>query len=348
MQSSQVVVKKIDLGISFTHTCWRAWHHRSITCFCLKLPINIYQPKMGLFPFPSVSIISIPKSTSIATLQVARVIWIGNQRRHEFVGDLVDILNHCQMSNVLERSSCFNVSHEGGCPKHLATQLLSGSFDRGSLGLSRQWAGQTPAEAAARERQQRAEKVTQEGCFFLNVSLRPKSSIFSGGCIYACHHLQPFLVSMDRFWDPNVVDMVATSSLGKNTKAMKRMAIEGLFSKLCKQGLIRHQPLKPTEIGSIASCLCVCFFNVRVTPSGTWMVIWIDMVRLNVLEANWPLWWVDLPKCFDQILWNTFCPVWVLGTKSFCKGAHFFPVELHHFNYRSESTPLTQYLNESS
>ena len=72
------------------------------------------------------------------------------------------------MSHVLERSSCFNgFARRKRAPKStLATQLLSGSFDRGSLGLSRQWAGQTPAEAAARERQQRAEKVTQEGLLF--------------------------------------------------------------------------------------------------------------------------------------------------------------------------------------
>ena len=39
-------------------------------------------------------------------------------------------------------------------------RCFPGSFDRGSLGLSRQWAGQTPAEAAARERL-RAVKVTE-------------------------------------------------------------------------------------------------------------------------------------------------------------------------------------------
>lgn len=109
---------------------------------------------------------------------------------------------------------------------------------------------------------------------------------------------------------------------------MKRMAIEGLFSKLCKQGLIRHQPLKPTD-----------------WQHDRWFFLmwgWLHQV-LGWSEANWPLWWVDLPKCLDQILRNTFCPVWVLGTKSFCKGAHFFPVKLHHFNYPSETTPLTQY-----
>lgn len=64
-------------------------------------------------PFPSYQY----QSTSIAN-QGCQSHPIGNQWRHEFVGDLVqvDILNHCQMSHVLERSRCFNVSHEGSGP----------------------------------------------------------------------------------------------------------------------------------------------------------------------------------------------------------------------------------------
>lgn len=71
------------------------------------------------------------------------------------------------------------------------------------------------------------------------------------------------------------------------------MAIEGRFSKLYERRLIWHQPLK-ARTGSITEGNFVRYLDGH-----------LNTVWLNMLEANWPLWWADLPKCFDQILRNT-------------------------------------------